>query len=79
MEKLVIRKKDVARLLSISESTVTRWCDDAQMPLPFVLGSNRTVWLYSEILEHVQKLSTRRGFNKAKHATNDTENVNEPQ
>ena len=79
MEKLVIRKKDVARLLGISESTITRWCDEGQMPLPFALGSNRTVWLYSEILEHVQKLATRRGFNKAKHATSDTENVNEPQ
>ena len=63
MDKVVIRRKDVARLLDISESTVFRWSKEGYLPAPFAFGPNRTVWLYSEILEFVEKLQANRGFN----------------
>ena len=63
MDKVVIRRKDVARLLDISESTVIRWSKDGHLPAPFPIGPNRTVWLHSEILDFVEKLKANRGFN----------------
>ena len=63
MDKVVIRRQDVARLLDISESTVVRWSKNGHLPAPFAFGPNRTVWLHSEILEFVDKLQANRGFN----------------
>lgn len=63
MKKLVIRKKDVARLLDISESTVVRWSKNGRLPPPFSIGPNRTVWLHSEIVSFVEMMQTNRGFN----------------
>jgi predicted DNA-binding transcriptional regulator AlpA len=62
VDKVVIRRKDVARLLDISESTVFRWSKEGYLPAPFAFGPNRTVWLYSEILEFVDKLKANRGY-----------------
>ena len=50
MEKpIYITKKDVARLLNVSESTVYRWNKTRYIPSSFQLGPNRVVWDRREI------------------------------
>jgi len=50
MEKPVyITKKEVARLLRVSESTVYRWNKTRYIPGSFQLGPNRVVWDRREI------------------------------
>ena len=39
-----ISKKEVARILGISSSTVSRWTKDKHLPEPFSLGPNSTKW-----------------------------------
>ena len=50
MEKPVyLTKKEVARLLNVSESTVYRWNKTRYIPSSFQLGPNRVVWDKHEI------------------------------
>ena len=50
MEKsFYITKKEVARLLNVSESTVYRWNKTRYIPSSFQLGPNRVVWDRHEI------------------------------
>ena len=50
MEKsFYITKKEVARLLNVSESTVYRWNKTRYIPSSFQLGPNRVVWDRREI------------------------------
>ena len=66
MENLVLCKKEVANLFGIHPSTVLRWCKEGRLPLPFSIGSNRTVWDKQEIMGSFEKLKYNRGFNGGK-------------
>ena len=39
-----ISKKEVANILGVSESTVVRWSKYGDLPKPYLLGHNKTVW-----------------------------------
>ena len=58
-----IPKKEVARILNISESSVSRWTrEKPDFPKPFKLGSNKTHWDVDEINEWYDKIKEVRGF-----------------
>ena len=57
-----ISKKEVARILNISESTVSRWAKSGHIPKPFQLGPNKTQWVTSEIYKWLEKKKEVRGF-----------------
>ena len=44
-----LTRKQVARILGIHPSTVTRWVESNDLPLPIRLGPNRTVWSRREL------------------------------
>ena len=46
---IYITKKEVARLLNVSESSVYRWNKTRYIPGSFQLGPNRVVWDRHEI------------------------------
>ena len=43
-------------------STVIRWTNNNEFPLPFALGPNRIVWDETEIDEFINEKKKRRGF-----------------
>ena len=49
MKSIYLSKKEVARRLNISPSTVVRWSKNQIIPLPFLLGSNKVVWDENEL------------------------------
>ena len=58
-----IPKKEVARILNISSSTVTRWSKNIEnFPKPFLLGSNKVVWDLIEIEKYINEQKQLRGF-----------------
>ena len=57
-----ISKKEVARILNISESTVSRWAKLGIIPKPFQLGPNKTNWDADEIYECIEQKKKVRGF-----------------
>ena len=58
-----IPRKEVARILNISESSVSRWVKEKpDFPKPFQLGSNKTAWDVDEINEWYDKTKEVRGF-----------------
>ena len=58
-----IPKKEVARILNISVSSVSRWTKEKpDFPKPFQLGPNKTVWDVDEINEWYDKTKEVRGF-----------------
>ena len=57
-----ISKKEVARILNISESTVSRWAKSGYIPNPFQLGPNKTNWDIDEIYEWIEQKKKLRGF-----------------
>ena len=62
MKSIYISKKEVARRLNISPSTVVRWSKNQIIPLPFLLGSNKVVWDENEIDKAIQERKKNRGF-----------------
>ena len=44
-----LTRTQVARILGIHPSTVTRWVESNDLPLPIRLGPNRTVWSRREL------------------------------
>ena len=62
MKSIYISKKEVARRLNISPSTVVRWSKNQIIPLPFLLGSNKVVWDENEIDRAIQERKKNRGF-----------------
>ena len=56
----IITRKEVARILNISESTVYRWVRSGHLIAPFELGPNRVVWTRTEIMEWIEKQKIRR-------------------
>ena len=59
---IYIRKKEVARLLNVSESTVYRWNKIRYIPSSFQLGPNRVVWDRHEIEAWVLSRKQLRDF-----------------
>lgn len=57
-----ISKKEVARILNISESSVSRWAKSGYIPNPFQLGPNKTNWDIDEIYEWIEQKKKLRGF-----------------
>ena len=57
-----IPKKEVARILGISVSTVFRWSNDGDLPQPVRLGPNKTMYVRSEIDAFKEKVKEERGF-----------------
>jgi predicted DNA-binding transcriptional regulator AlpA len=57
-----IPKKEVARILGISVSTVFRWSNDGDLPQPVRLGPNKTMYVRSEIDAFKEKVKEARGF-----------------
>ncbi len=63
MKSNFISKKEVARMLNISPSTVTRWSKThSHFPEPFPLGPNKVVWDVREIENYINEQKKRRGF-----------------
>ena len=56
----IITRKEVARILNVSESTVYRWVCSGHLTPPFELGPNRIVWTRSEILEWLENRKSER-------------------
>ena len=50
-------RKELARMLGIHPSTVSRWVENNDLPSPVRLGPNRTAWVRDEI----------EGWRKKKH------------
>lgn len=61
---MLITKKSVAKILSVSSSTIYRWSRDGTIPQPIVIGPNKTVWLKTEIEEFIKLKEKKRGFGK---------------
>ena len=63
MKSIFISKKEVARILNISPSSVTRWTNEnPEFPKPFLLGPNKVVWDLREIEHYVEEQKKIRGF-----------------
>ena len=57
-----IPKKEVARILGVSVSTVIRWSKTGILPQPFELGPNKTMYVLDEIEAYIEKVKETRGF-----------------
>ena len=57
-----IPKKEVARLLNISVSTVIRWSKAGILPKPFKLGPNKTMYVRDEIEAYIGCAKEKRIF-----------------
>ena len=63
MKSTYISKKEVARILNISSSSVTRWSkENTDFPKPFLLGPNKVVWDLREIEHYINEQKKIRGF-----------------
>ncbi len=63
MRSIYISKKEVARILNISPSSVTRWSkENPDFPKPFLLGPNKVVWDLREIEHYINEQKKIRGF-----------------
>ncbi len=62
MKSIYISKKEVARKLNISPSTVFRWANDGVIPLPIRLGPNKISWDENELNEALEEKKKDRGF-----------------
>ena len=63
MKSTYISKKEVARILNISSSSVTRWSNEnTDFPKPFLLGPNKVVWDLREIEHYINEQKKIRGF-----------------
>ena len=57
-----IPKKEVARILGISVSTVFRWSNDGVLPQPVRLGPNKTMYVRDEIEDYITHAKEKRVF-----------------
>ena len=62
MKSIYLSKKEVARRLNVSPSTVVRWSKNLTIPLPFLLGSNKVVWDENELNLAIEGMKKQRGF-----------------
>ena len=62
MKSIYLSKKDVARKLNISSSTVVRGSKSNIIPMPFSLGYNKIVWDETELNKAIEERKNHRGF-----------------
>ena len=62
MKSIYLSKKEVARKLNISSSTVVRWSKNNIIPKPFRLGPNKIIWDENEINKAIEEKKKQRGF-----------------
>ncbi|MDA8687539.1 hypothetical protein N9L98_00560 [bacterium] len=63
MKSFYIGKKELARKLNSSPSSVTRWSKDIpEFPKPFLMGPNKVVWDLREVLRYINNQKKLRGF-----------------
>ena len=62
MKSIYLSKKEVARKLNISSSTVVRWAKSNIIPQPFRLGPNKIIWDENEINRAIEEKKKQRGF-----------------
>ena len=62
MKSIYLSKKEVARKLNISPSTVARWSKAEIIPLPIRLGPNKIVWIEHELEKALDEKKKERGF-----------------
>jgi excisionase family DNA binding protein len=57
--RLLLKKSEVCRLLSVSGATLERLLDDGRLPAPVWLGAtmNSRRWLFSTLQTHVSGLA----------------------
>ena len=60
-----IPKKEVARILNVSESTIYRWVHAGKFPPPYKLVEH-TFFSREEILAFIEEKKKKRGFGKPK-------------
>ena len=71
-------KKEVARMLNCSPSSVTRWSKEIlDFPKPFLLGPNTVMWDRNEIENYINERKKIRGFRG--HKPQRDNNVNKTQ
>ena len=58
-----ISKKEVARILNVSESTIVRWVHAGKFPPPYKLVGH-TFFSRREVLAFIEEKKTQRGFGK---------------
>ena len=51
--------KDLAKMLSIGQSTVWQWYGQGKLPQNYKISGKCTRWIKSEVLEAVDKMTTR--------------------
>jgi len=54
MDELLLRPKDVVRLLRISRPTLYRLVRDGKFPVPMHIGSSITCWKISSVLQWIE-------------------------
>ena len=57
-------KKEVARYLNMSESSVYRLAKSKIIPEPFAISAKRIVWYRGELEQYIEKKKENRGFLK---------------
>ena len=63
MKSFYIGKKELARKLNSSPSSVTRWSKDIpEFPKPFLMGPNKVVWDLREVLRYINNQKKLREF-----------------
>ena len=59
-----ISKKEVARVVGVSESTIVRWVKDKRFPAPFAI-EGRTFFFRPEVENWLAEKREKRGFQEA--------------
>jgi prophage regulatory protein len=59
-DPLVLRARDVVRLIGLSAKTITRQVREGKFPAPIRLGENRVGWLRSDIDTWLQQQAAKR-------------------
>ena len=70
-----IPRKEVVRIVNVSESTIYRWVDAGKFPEPFQLNDH-TFFSRKEVLAFIEEKKKQRGFG---HPKIKRKNVNETQ
>jgi len=63
METVIIRPKQLAPILGVSEPTMYRWIQSGHLPRPRRIGPNVTGWIKSEILDWLESRPVERCMN----------------
>lgn len=71
----IIRKKELALMLGISEATIYRWIKTEGLPKPIKLGANSVGWWQSEIDQWLNSRARGLTINNAKKSTQTAEKL----